>query len=36
VLRNLGAQHPLTKSATTNLSAIYEKEGKHDLAGAMK
>ena len=36
VLRNLGAQHPLMKSATTNLSAIYEKEGKHDSAAALK
>jgi serine/threonine-protein kinase len=36
VLRNLGAQHPLMKSATTNLIAIYEKEGKRDLARALK
>ena len=36
VLRNLGAQHPLMKSATRNLIAIYEKEGKRDLAEALK
>ncbi|PYK24481.1 MAG: hypothetical protein DME59_13280 [Verrucomicrobia bacterium] len=36
VLRNLGAQHPLMKSATRNLITIYEKEGKRDLAEALK
>ena len=36
VLRNLGAQHPLMKLATRNLVAIYEKEGKRDLAEALK
>lgn len=36
VLRNLGAQHPLMKSATRNLLAIYEKEGKRDLVEALK
>ena len=36
MLRNLGAQHPLMKSATRNLIAIYEKEGKRDLAEALK
>jgi|GEM_PF-2637696 len=30
VIRDLGPQHPLTKSATENLNAIYEKQGKHD------
>jgi eukaryotic-like serine/threonine-protein kinase len=36
VLRNLGAHHPLMKSASKNLIEIYEKEGKHDLAEALK
>ncbi|PYL71891.1 MAG: hypothetical protein DMF26_18095 [Verrucomicrobia bacterium] len=36
VLRNLGAQHPLMKSANKNLIVIYDKEGKHDLAEALK
>ena len=30
--RHLGDQDPLVKSATKNLIAIYEKEGKNDLA----
>jgi len=36
VLRNLGAHHPLMKSANENLIAVHEKEGKHDLAQALK
>jgi hypothetical protein len=36
LLRNLGAQHPLIKSATENLIAIYEKEGRRDLAETLK
>jgi tetratricopeptide (TPR) repeat protein/predicted Ser/Thr protein kinase len=36
VLRNLGPQHPLMKSVTRNLMTIYEKEGKRDLAEALK
>jgi hypothetical protein len=36
VLRNFGAQHPLMKPPTTNLIAIYEKEGKRGLAEGLK
>jgi tRNA A-37 threonylcarbamoyl transferase component Bud32/tetratricopeptide (TPR) repeat protein len=36
VLRNLGAHHPLMKSAKKNLIAIYDTESKHDLAEALK
>jgi serine/threonine protein kinase len=36
VLRNLGAGNPLMKSVTRNLMTIYEKEGKRDLAEALK
>jgi len=36
VVRNLGVNHPLMKSATTNLIAIYEKEGKRHLAETLK
>jgi tRNA A-37 threonylcarbamoyl transferase component Bud32/tetratricopeptide (TPR) repeat protein len=36
VRHNLGEQHPLMKSATTNLIAIYERQGKSDLANGLK
>jgi tetratricopeptide (TPR) repeat protein/predicted Ser/Thr protein kinase len=36
VLRNLGAHHPLMESASKNLIVIYDKEGKRDLAKAVK
>jgi hypothetical protein len=36
VLRNLGAHHLVMESGNKNLIAIYDKEGKHELAEALK
>jgi hypothetical protein len=34
--QHLGAESPVTKATTAHLIAVYEKQGKHDLAAALK
>ena len=36
IAQNLGPQHPAMKLVTANLISVYEKDGKHDQAVALK